>query len=61
MIQSYKLSALARLENCSRDTIKKRTDKYLPIRIDSYESKRSLRGYGIRYVRVADIKARLNA
>lgn len=61
LVPSFKLSHLAKLDHVGRDTIKNRTDLYLPVRIDTYETARSPRGYGIRYVRVADIKARLRA
>lgn len=61
LVPSFKISHLAKLDHVGRDTIKNRTDLYLPVRIDTYETGRSSRGYGIRYVRVADIKARLCA
>ena len=56
MLTTYKCSTLASLEKVSRDTIKKKTDKYLAIRFDSYESKRkSSRGYSVRYARINDV------
>ena len=56
MLKTYKCSSLANLEKVSRDTIKRRTDKYLAVRFDSYESKRkSSRGYSVRYARVNDV------
>lgn len=61
LINSYTCTELATLEKVSRDTIKKHPEKYLPIRFNSYESKRTARGYAIRYVKVSDIKARLGA
>lgn len=61
LVPSFKISHLAKLDHVGRDTIKNRTDLYLPVRIDTYETSRGSRGYGIRYVRVIDIKARLGA
>jgi hypothetical protein len=61
LVPSFKISHLAKLDHVGRDTIKNRTDLYLPVRIDTYETARSSRGYGIRYIRVADVKARLGA
>jgi hypothetical protein len=56
MLQTFNCSTLANLEKVSRDTIKRRTDKYLAIRFDSYESKRkSSKGYSVRYARVNDV------
>lgn len=56
MLKTYKLMSLAIADKISRDTVKRRTDKYLPIRFDSYESKRkSSRWYSIRYARVNEI------
>lgn len=56
MLQTYKCSTLASLDKVSRDTVRRRADKYLAVRFDSYESKRkSSRGYSVRYARVNDV------
>lgn len=59
MLQTYKLTHLARLDKKSRDTIKARKDLYLPVRFDSFDSKRTQRGYSVRYARVDDVLSEL--
>lgn len=54
MIKSYKLTELADLIGVTRDTIKRHPEQFVPIQVSTYETKRSERGYGIRYVSTED-------
>jgi len=55
MIKSYKLTELALVCGVTRDTIKRHPEKYIPLEIRTGETRRSSRGYGIRYVRASDV------
>ena len=52
LVEAFKAVELARLDNKSKPTIYNNNKKYIPIKISS---KRSQKGYTIRYVRKTDL------
>ena len=55
MIKSYKLTELAKLLNIGRSTIKNHPEEFIPVQINTYETKRSGRWYGIRYILTGNV------
>ena len=56
MIKAFSATEIAWLEGKHISTIMKNRSKYIPVRIDNSISRTKERGFGIRYLRVSDLK-----